>query len=361
MRILVLWTHLSGYMRACLDRLGEIPGIELHVVSMSPAPNAAFKDHEVLPASATCNWLTPGLDLADLHDTIRPDVLVVCSWHLGPYRRLARRSRALRILAMDNQWHGTIKQRLGIAVSPWLLRPAYDRALVPGDRAAQFASRLGFSQDTIWRGSYCGDVNAFLPVERDQVSTRRGFLFAGRLVPEKGVDVLLDAYVRYRETVAAPWRLTVCGTGPLIGRVEQAPGVEHHEFVQPSGLPKLFHDAGAFVLPSRFEPWGVVIHEACAAGLPIVCSSSCGAVPSLVEDHWNGFIVEPGSVESLASALRRVHLLDPAQLDAMGRRSTEVARRYTPERWAQTLVTRIEWDRRPAAAPTNHEAVSGRA
>lgn len=360
MRILVLWTHLSGYMRACLDRLGQVPGVELHVVSMPPAPNAIFEDHEVIPASANCYWLTSSLDLDALHDSIRPDALVVCSWHLGPYRRLARRSRALRILAMDNQWHGTIKQRLGIAVSPWLLRPAYDCALVPGDRAALFASRLGFSQDAIWRGSYCGDVETFLPVENGRVSARRGFLFVGRLVPEKGVDVLVDAYARYRESVAAPWTLTVCGTGPLAGRVEHAPGVKYHGFVQPSGLPKLFDDAGAFVLPSRFEPWGVVIHEACAAGLPIVCSSSCGAVPSLVEDHWNGFIVEPGSVESLASAMRRVHLLDPAQLDDMGRRSAEVARRYTPERWAQTLVARVEWDRKPAATPTGHEAASGR-
>jgi glycosyltransferase involved in cell wall biosynthesis len=251
---------------------------------------------------------------------------------------------------MDNQWHGTLKQRVGVAVSPWLLRPVYDRALVPGDRAAQFASRLGFVQDAIWRGSYCGDVAAFFPNGPGRVSPRRRFLFVGRLVPEKGVDVLIDAYARYRLAVTEPWGLTVCGTGPLAGLIRDSPGVEHHGFVQPSGLPRLFHDAGAFVLPSRFEPWGVVIHEACAAGLPIVCSSSCGAVPSLVEDHWNGFVVDPGSVESLASALRRIHHLDDGQRDDMGRRSTEVARRYTPERWAQALVARLEWDRTLATA-----------
>jgi glycosyltransferase involved in cell wall biosynthesis len=349
MRILILWTHLSGYMRACLDRLGQMPGIELHVVSMPPDPSATFEDHEVSPATATCYWLTPSLDLPALHDRLQPDALVVCSWHIGAYRRLARRSRALRVLAMDNQWLGTLKQRLGIAVSPWFLRPAYDRALVPGDRAAQFASRLGFGQDAIWRGSYCGDVAAFLPAGQGHPSGRRRFLFVGRLVPEKGVDVLLDAYARYREAVAAPWSLTVCGAGPLAGRAQASPGVEHHGFVQPSALPKVFHDAGAFVLPSRFEPWGVVIHEACAAGLPIVCSSSCGAVPSLVEDHWNGFIVEPGSVTSLTSAMRRVHHLDATHRDQMGRRSSEVARRYTPERWAHALVARIEWDRKLAA------------
>jgi glycosyltransferase involved in cell wall biosynthesis len=350
MRILVLWTQLSGYMRACLDRLGQVPGVELHVVSMPPDPNATFEDHEVTPAAATCYWLTPTLDLSALHNGLQPDVMVVCSWNIGAYRRLARRSRALRVLAMDNQWLGTLKQRLGIAISPWLLRPAYDRALVPGDRAAQFASRLGFVQDAIWRGSYCGDVAAFLSDGRGHVSARRRFLFVGRLVAEKGVDVLMDAYARYRAAVAEPWGLMVCGSGPLAGLAREVPGIDHHGFVQPSGLPRLFHGAGAFVLPSRFEPWGVAIHEACAAGLPIVCSSSCGAAPSLVEDHWNGFLVEPGSVESLASALQRVHLLDDGQRDDMGRRSTEAARRYTPERWAQALVARLEWDRMLATA-----------
>lgn len=349
MRILVLWTQLSGYMRVCLDRLGQMPGVELHVVSMPPDPNATFEDHEVRPSAATCYWFTPTLDLPALHDRLQPDALVVCSWHIGAYRRLARRSRALRVLAMDNQWLGTLKQRLGIAVGPWLLRPAYDRALVPGDRAAQFASRLGF-QDAIWRGLYCGDVAAFRPDEHGRISTRRRFLFVGRLVAEKGMDVLMDAYASYRVAVEAPWDLTVCGTGPLENLVRDVPGVVHHGFVQPSRLPKLFHDAGAFVLPSRFEPWGVVIHEACAAGLPIISSSSCGAVPSLVEDHWNGFVVGPGSVESLASALRRMHLLDEGQRDDMGRRSTEAARRYTPERWAQTLVSRLEWERTLATA-----------
>ena len=350
MRILVLWTQLSWYMRACLDRLGQVPGVDLHVVSMAPDRNAVFEDHEVLPIAATCYWFTPSLDLPALYDRLEPDALVVCSWNVGAYRHLARRARTLRVLAMDNQWLGTPKQRLGIAVSPWFLRPVYDRAFVPGDRAAQFASRLGFIQDAIWRGLYCGDVAAFYPDGNGRMPARRRFLFVGRLVPEKGVDVLLDAYAQYREDVTAPWSLRVCGTGPLAGRAQGTLGVEHHGFLQPSALPKVFHDAGAFVLPSRFEPWGVVIHEACAAGLPIVCSSSCGAVPSLVEDHLNGFIVEPGSVKSLTSALRRVHLLNDDQRDDMGRRSTEVARRYTPERWAQTLVARLERDRKPAAA-----------
>ena len=361
MRILVLWTQLSGYMRACLDSLGQIPGIDLHVVSMPPDPNATFEDHEVTPTAATCYRLAQGLDLAALHDRLEPDALVVCSWNIGAYRRIARRSSALRILAMDNQWLGTLKQRLGILVSPWLIQQAYDRAFVPGDRAAQFASRLGFSHDAIWHGSYSGDSLAFAPPAPSR-ELHRSFIFVGRLVPEKGVDILLKAYTRYRATVQSPWSLTVCGAGPLVDHVRAAAGVVHHGFLQPSSLPSVFHNSGAFVLPSRFEPWGVVVHEACAAGLPIICTNACGAVPCLVQDQWNGFIVETGSTESLTVALRRVHEQDAAQRAEMVQSSLEVARRYSPQLWARTLLARLEWhsDQRMPASRRIGRSYSGR-
>ena len=65
-------------------------------------------------------------------------------------------------------------------------------------------------------------------------------------------------------------------------------GVEMLGFVQPDDLPAVLERAGCLVLPSRFEPWGVVVHEAAAAGLPIVCTPVCGAATRLVLDGYNG-------------------------------------------------------------------------
>jgi glycosyltransferase involved in cell wall biosynthesis len=344
MRILLLWTQLSGYMRACLDSLGRLPGVDLHVVYMPSDSAAAFQECNVVPTEATNYVFTRDLDLTALHDRLLPDVLVISGWQVRPYRKVARRSKSLRVLAMDNQWFGTPRQRFGVALSRWYLQPLFDRVLLPGDRQAQFARRLGYRQDAIWHGAYSGDTLAFSTPREIRTSTPSSFLFVGRLVAEKGLDVLLDAYADYRASVRIPWNLTVCGSGPLTERVRAAENVEHLGFVQPSDLPSIFRCADAFVLPSRFEPWGVVIHEACSAGLPVVCSSICGAVPALVEDHWNGFLVEPGSVKSLSRALQRMHMLDTQQREEMGRRSVCVASRYTSERWAKALIARVAWE-----------------
>src|SRR6266849_7649266 len=123
-------------------------------------------------------------------------------------------------------------------------------------------------------------------------------------------------------------------------------------FVQPKLLPHLFANAGCLVLPSLFEPWGVVIHEGAAAGLPIICTSACGAAVHLVNDR-SGFVVPAGNVEELALALSRfTHLADDTR-QAMSAASFDLSLQYTPVRWADYVYTRtsemLNKARRPLA------------
>jgi glycosyltransferase involved in cell wall biosynthesis len=167
------------------------------------------------------------------------------------------------------------------------------------------------------------------------------FVFAGRLTPEKGVDVLAAAYGEYRQMVESPWPLLVCGTGPLSSTLRALPGVESMGFVQPAELPQVFSRAACLVLPSTFEPWGVVVHEATAAGLAVVCTSACGAATRLVLDGYNGAVVAPADASGLASALARIANADDVRLAEMSRRSVELAGQFTPQRWARYLIDRI--------------------
>jgi glycosyltransferase involved in cell wall biosynthesis len=52
-------------------------------------------------------------------------------------------------------------------------------------------------------------------------------------------------------------------------------------------------NSGAFILPSTFEPWALVLHEAASAGLPIICTDVCGASPHFVINNYNGYKVKP--------------------------------------------------------------------
>jgi glycosyltransferase involved in cell wall biosynthesis len=115
--------------------------------------------------------------------------------------------------------------------------------------------------------------------------------------------VLAAAYRRYRAVDGDPWPTIVAGTGERAGLLAGIDGVEVVDFVQPSELPALFARAGALVLSSTLEPWGVVIHEAVSAGRSVVCTRACGAAARLVLDGYNGIVVSPGDVVGLAAAL----------------------------------------------------------
>ena len=347
MRVAILWKQLSGYARASFLAL-TAEGVEVFVVSRSTQPDAPFDDEQMAMGLPGYQW-----DDAPAEERLRaeveafaPDALLVISWDVGAYRRLSRAmgGRTLRVLCMDNAWLGTPKQWAGRIASPILIQPTYDVAFLPGERQAAFARRLGFPDDRILWGLYTCDHDAFAAVAAglgDRSPHPPRFVFAGRLAAEKGVDVLAQAYVRYRETVDSPWPMLVCGTGPLGPQLDALPGVESRGFVQPVDLPRAFSEASCLVLPSTFEPWGVVIHEATAAGLAVICTSACGASTRLVLDGYNGSVVAPGHASGLARAMAGISGADECSRAEMSRRSVQLAAQFTPQRWARYLVDRI--------------------
>jgi glycosyltransferase involved in cell wall biosynthesis len=344
--VAVLWDSLSGYVHACLRALTDA-GAEVLVVHRSPQPDAPFDETAVTAGLRTVAWTdTPEPAMvAGALDDFGPDAMVVCGWHIGPYRRVARRwrGRTLRLLTLPNQWWGTPRQRVGAALSRWLIRPSYDATFVTDQRAAELARRLGFGPARLVWGVNSCDQPRFAEVAqaRSDELPPPAFLFVGRLVPDKAIDVLAEGYARYRAQVVEPWPLLVAGEGPQRSLLDGAEGVKMAGFVQPEHLPGLFGEAGCVVLPSRFEPWGVVIHEATSAGLPVVCTTVCGASTRLVLDGYNGGVVAPDDPGDLCRALLRVHHASDDERRAMGRASESLSRQYTPDRWARNLLARV--------------------
>jgi glycosyltransferase involved in cell wall biosynthesis len=162
-------------------------------------------------------------------------------------------------------------------------------------------------------------------------------LFVGRYIPEKGIETLATAYRQYRERVAEPWPLICAGTGPLRGMLVKC-GANDVGFVQPKDLPAVMGKAAAFILPSLFEPWGVVLQEAAAAGLPLIATRACGAAVHLLRDGWNGYACEPGCAASLADAMVSMHETDVRSRQAMGLAASDLAAQYSPQLWANTLI-----------------------
>ena len=151
----------------------------------------------------------------------------------------------------------------------------------------------------------------FAPVDRPSPVA----LFVGRDFIFKGGDVLLRAWgAVHRELPQA--RLIIAG--PKRGRREfDSPGVEWVGRIGWQELNALYRSSSLFVLPTRFDAWGLSFLEAMGSGLPCV-GTACCAMPEMIDDGVNGRLVAPGEAEPLAEALLEL-LGDPARLAEMGR------------------------------------------
>jgi glycosyltransferase involved in cell wall biosynthesis len=242
-------------------------------------------------------------------------------------------------MTADTAIRFTWRQRLAPLRIGRLLKRV-DALNVPGDRGYLVMRSWGVPGRKIARLLYAIDYEGFRaagePRFADAAWPKR-FLFVGRYVPAKAIDVLVAAYKSYRSQVDSPWPLTTCGAGPLESLFGGVEGIENRGFLQPSDLGGVFREAGVFILPSRVEPWGQVIVEAAASGLPVICSQDCGAGVELVRDYHTGFVIPTDDVEACCRALVRMHHAH-AGLAGMGREIRHAAAAYSAERWADNQL-----------------------
>jgi glycosyltransferase involved in cell wall biosynthesis len=346
MRIAVLWTTLSGYLNACMKELASREGVELFVSHEVPVEQAPYDEGQFAWIQNRLVLRSPAdfVPLAQRLEAFNPEIIAFCGWHVPAYRRVAKvfNNRCVRVMFMDNCWNATPKQRLGTLVASWYVRPLTDAVWVPGERQALFARKLGFEQREILWGSLSCDQPAIEAVHEARVAEKRAvphsFLFMGRFVADKGVHRLVEAYQSYRERSSDPWPLVCCGAGPLSSFLEGRPGIRVEGFVQPDHLCRILADSGCLILPSTFEPWALVVHEAASAGLLILASDRVGAAVHLVQDNFNGYIFDGRDVKMLAALMSHISNLSDARLDAMSCASHMLSMQFTPARWADTLL-----------------------
>jgi glycosyltransferase involved in cell wall biosynthesis len=153
--------------------------------------------------------------------------------------------------------------------------------------------------------------------------------YVGRIVPEKGLDVLLSAAPAVLAKAPAT-RFVLAGGGDTTGLRELARrmGVESRVrfagFISDEALVQLYAAADAAVFPSRYEPFGIVALEAMAARVPVVVSDAGGLI-EVVRDGETGLVARAGDPVSLAAALVKA-LRDPALASGLRRRGYASAR-----------------------------------
>jgi len=228
-----------------------------------------------------------------------------------------------------------------------------DGFLPAGKAAAEYFKHLGANSDKIFIAPFPA-IHGFLKKEflrlsacKKELKIKKGYsnitiLFSGRFVHRKGILYLIKAYVKLKEE-----RQDIClvllGDGPEKEKYEnyckenKIDNVFFEGFIQQEDLPQYYASADIFVLPSLSEPWGLVINEAMAFGLPVISTDAAGATYDLVKDGKNGFVVRAGEETDLYKALKI--LCNNQELrKKMGRESLKIIEDYTPEKWAQSFI-----------------------
>lgn len=325
-------------MASCWRELGGRDGIEVKVITYAKSKATNFSNELM----AGVDWEPRDRDgdyesLRKSLDEFQPQVLVVPGWLDRNYREAAKelsKQGVCCVLTMDTPWWGTTRQHVGlIALKSYVKLFRY--VAVTGERSFQYALRLGFKPSQVHRPLYGVDYQALrlLLDQRLAQPWPRQFLYVGRYADEKAIDDLVAGYRRYREQSHDPWPLVCCGKGPMESLLNGEAGIENRGFTQPSEVHQEMVRSASLLLPSRFDPWPLIVVEASAAGLPVVYSMACGSPVELVRDRFSGFQLGDQDPESFAETLLEVEAKH-AELSEMGKRASLFAEAYSNQFWA---------------------------
>ena len=199
-----------------------------------------------------------------------------------------------------------------------LIMAPYSAAIVGGRRHMSYLRLLGFRRRKVLPG-YDG-----VSIERirtqgggalkadDAQFAGRPFIYVGRFVEKKNLLELIDGYCAFAKACTAPARrLVLVGSGPLDAALRQrvtdlgiAGQVDFPGFLEAAEVARLLAGSLGLVLVSSVEQWGLVVNEALALGLPVIVSGPVGSRDALVRNLVNGYVVENGSIEGLARAMK---------------------------------------------------------
>ena len=173
-------------------------------------------------------------------------------------------------------------------------------ALPSGEPHKQFFTSIGFKGKT----NITGSVGIF------RKGTRRAtipnaplrFIYVGRLIDVKNVSLLIDVFNRNGKL------LTIVGKGNLEDRLKAMaqPNITFTGFINNEQLGEVYQRHDVFILPSKYEPWGLVVEEAIYWGLPVIVSDKVGSSIDIVQNLGTGRIFKSGDPDALAEAVNAI-------------------------------------------------------
>ena len=362
-KVAVIWIDWYAYhvarfrgMMSVPSLAGRVRGIEL---VGGVGVHQGLKFREDLPSDLPVDTLMPNSSWQSAGQLrlaralwrhlgkLNPEVLLVPGYYTLPaiaaavWAKLHRRTSVLMTESTAED-HARVWWKEAAKSS--LIRLLFDWAICGGKAHRRYLAQLGFPSDRVASSYDVVDNDFFcrkaLELRQHQPSEfglpSRYFLYTGRLAPEKNVEGLLAAWNDYRHG-GGTWPLVLVGAGPSEPQLRAAAAALPFSYdIHFAGhtaygdLPKFYAFAGCFVLPSIREPWGLVVNEALASGLPVIVSNRCGCAEDLVQHGHNGFVFDPANPDRLAASLQEIAAWDDPEQPYCGNNSINSVSNCSP-------------------------------
>lgn len=316
-----------------------------------------YFDYRYLPVSRIgklkLHWPLPALGR-------QPDLIIsgydtpvwIVGWVIARCRGV---KTGFRVLKTFDTWVN--RNRFKDAVKRFMFSRA-DAIETVGDDGREFAIKYGASPQRVFFATHTVDIERARAASglrgqgREALRAHFGlngftFIYVGRLVADKGLDYLVEAFALVQKRCSQETSLLLVGDGAAEIALREscrAAGIRNvvfTGFVQKHDLLQYYALADAFVFPTLGDPYGIVVDEAMACSLPVISTSSAGEVRVRIEDGVNGYIVAPADSNALAEKMLCL-LANPRLHQEMGKRSYQRIQGHTPERWAEDFERLVD-------------------
>lgn len=343
MKILVLYTRLAGYWLSAMRHDVQIKGNTYLVIRNTQSKDAPFliESEKGIQIKNGDNLNTQ--ELLELSKKFQPNLLYVSGWGDKRYLKVAlyfKKNCIPVISGMDNQWLGSLRQHGAAILSSVLVQKYFTHIWVAGKPQYYFARKLGYASKNILTGLYCADEAAFRGMQQTQF--KKQITFVGRLVAHKGLKILFTVLKELIANNELNIEVHLIGNGPLAAEIPIHKNIKHTTFVDPEKLPALLVNAGYFILPSLYEAWGVVVHEAILAGLPVITTNETGAASDFVIHNFNGFVYEANDVNRLKKIIKSLDYIASEEYFEMSKNSKSMAGKINLDQWSAKLNSIID-------------------
>ncbi|MES2519789.1 MAG: glycosyltransferase family 4 protein [Bacteroidota bacterium] len=222
-----------------------------------------------------------------------------------------------------------------------------------GTLSKNYLLELGGKLEKMLVNRNCVDNNVLQEIYEKHISTRnekqnelglapQNFIFVGRLIDYKNLFHFLEAFLSAQQKTHENWGVVILGDGEQKDDLKKFVSekniqkVSFQKGVSWQQVPEYLALSDVLVLPSYSEPWGLVVNEAMACGLPILVSEKCGCAIDLVKNGKNGFTFSPYNIEEMSSLLLKF-INQEVDLEQMGKVSKQIIQEYSPENVAKEM------------------------